>query len=66
MTDEIIKALRATKENLAREAGFDIRRLIETIQVEEQLSSAQGRVVLQPPADKRPTSEFQQIRFVGH
>ena len=66
MTDEIIKALRATKEQLAQEAGFDIRRLIETIQAEEKRSAAVGRVVLQPPDDNRPASEFQQIRFISH
>ena len=48
MNDEIIKALRATKENFAKDAGFDINRLVESIQREEAASVAQGRVVLQP------------------
>ncbi len=63
MTDEIIKALRATKENLVKEAGFDINRLVESIQREEAASAAQGRVVLQPPTGDVPNLGFQQIRF---
>ena len=66
MADEIIKALRATKGHFAREAGLDIRRLIDAIQAEEKLSAAAGRAVLQPPTGNRPASEFQQIRFAGH
>lgn len=48
MNDEIITALRATKEKLAQDAGFDIERLIANIQQEEKMSALQGRVVLQP------------------
>lgn len=66
MTDEIIKALRAAKVQLAKDAGFDIRRLAETIQAEEQRSAAAGRTVLQPPPSDQPASEFQQIRFIKH
>ena len=65
MTDEIIKALRATKENFAKDAGFDINRLVESIQREEAASVAQGRVVLQPPAGDTPNLGFQQIRFAA-
>jgi hypothetical protein len=66
MNDEIITALRAAKEKLAQEAGFDIERLIANIQQEEKLSAMHGRVVLQP-ADAKPSGlGFQQIRFVNH
>ena len=65
MTDEIIKALRATKENFAKDAGFDIHRLVENIQREEAASAAQGRVVLQPPTGDVPNLGFQQIRFAS-
>ena len=65
MTDEIIKALRATKENLDKDAGFDINRLVESIQREEAASAAQGRVVLQPPSGQTPNLGFQQIRFAA-
>lgn len=65
MTDEIIKALRVTKENLARDAGFDIHRLVESIQREEAASAAQGRVVLQPSSGETPNLGFQQIRFAA-
>ena len=66
MNDEIITTLRAAKEKLAQEAGFDIDRLIANIQQEEKLSALQGRVVLQP-ADAKPSGlGFQQIRFVNH
>ena len=51
--DEIITKLRAIKEKLAQEAGFDIERLIANIQQEEKLNAMQGRVVLQP-ADAKP------------
>ena len=63
MTDEIIKALRATKENFAKNSGFDIHRLVESIQREEAASAAQGRVVLQPPSGEVPNLGFLQIRF---
>jgi hypothetical protein len=66
MNDEIITALRATKEKLAENAGFDINRLIESIQQEERLSAAQGRVVLQPPLGELPGLGFQNIRFTSH
>lgn len=66
MNDEIITALRAAKEKLAQEAGFDIERLIANIQQEEMLSAKQGRVVLQP-SDAQPSGlGFQQIRFANH
>lgn len=65
MNDEIITTLRATKEKLAQEAGFDIERLIANIQQEEKLSVLQGRVVLQP-ADTKPSGlGFEKIRFVN-
>ena len=66
MNDEIITGLRAAKEKLAEDAGFDIRRLIKAIQFEEGVSAAQGRVVLQPPPSDLPSSAFQQIRFASH
>jgi len=66
MNDEIITALRATKEKLVEEAAFDIERLIANIQQEEKLSVMQGLVVLQP-ADGKPSGlGFQLIRFVNH
>jgi hypothetical protein len=66
MNDEIITALRATKEKLAQEVGFDIERLIANIQQEENRSAIQGRVVLQP-ADAKPSGlGFEKIRFVNH
>lgn len=66
MNDEIIKALHATKEHLAQVAELDIKRLIESVQREEAISAAQGRIVLQPPFGKREHSVFQQIRFSSH
>ena len=66
MNDEIIKALHATKEHLAQDAKFDIKRLIESVQREEVTSAAQGRIVLQPPSENRAPSVFQQIRFAPH
>lgn len=66
MNDEIITKLRAIKEKLAQEAGFDIERLIANIQQEEKLSAMQGRVVLQP-ADAKPSGlGFEKVRFVNH
>jgi hypothetical protein len=66
MNDEIIKALHATKEHLAQDAGLDIKRLIESVQREEAISAAQGRIVLQPPSETREPSVFKQIRFTQH
>lgn len=66
MNDEIIMALRATKEKLAAQAGFDIERLVEAIRQEENLSAAQGRVVLLPQQDSAPNLGFQKIRFASH
>ncbi len=66
MNDEIIKALHATKEHLAQDAEFDIKRLIESVQREEATSAAQGRIVLQPTPENRESSIFQQIRFTHH
>ena len=63
MNDEIITALRATKEKLAQDAGFDITRLIKCIQQEEAASAAQGRLVLQPPQGSPASDGFQKIRF---
>ena len=65
MTDEIIKALRATKEKFAKDSGFDIHQLVESIQREEAASAAQGRVVLQPPSGEVPNLGFQKIRFAA-
>jgi hypothetical protein len=66
MNDEIIKALRATKERLAQDAGLDIKRLIQNIQHEEACSTADGRVVLQAPVNKRAHTDFQKIRFANN
>ena len=66
MNDQIITALRATKEKLAEEAGFDIERLIANIQREEQPSAIQGRVVLQPADGKPSGMGFHLIRFANH
>lgn len=66
MNDEIITALRATKEHLAQDAELDIKRLIESVKREEAISAAQGRIVLQPPSGNREPSVFQQIRFAHH
>ncbi len=66
MSDEIITELRATKQRLAADTNFDIKKLIERIRSEEHLSAAQGRVILQPPPPSTPRSEFQQIRFARH
>jgi hypothetical protein len=66
MSDEILNALRATKERLAQDAGFDMKRLVESIRQGEMRSAAQGRVVLQPPTGNQSPSVFQQIRFAGH
>ena len=45
MNDEIISALHATKEHLAQDAELDIKRLIESVQREEAISAAQGRII---------------------
>lgn len=66
MNDEIITELRATKERLAADANFDIKKLIERIRSEEHASAAQGRVIMQPPPSSTARSEFQQIRFARH
>ena len=66
MSDEIILALRATKEKLAEQAEFDIERLVQAIRQEENLSAMQGRVVLQPQPDRAPQLGFQKIRFASH
>lgn len=66
MNDEIITTLRATKEKLAQEAGFDIERLIANIQQEEKMSAMQGRVVLQPSEVTPSGLGFEKIRFVNH
>lgn len=66
MNDEIILALRATKEKLAEEAGFDIQRLVADIQREEKQSANQGRLVLQPPQGDPRSLGFEQIRFASH
>ncbi|OGB41588.1 MAG: hypothetical protein A2461_09890 [Burkholderiales bacterium RIFOXYC2_FULL_59_8] len=59
MNDEIIKALHATKEHLVQDAELDIKRLIESVQREEAISVAQGRIVLQPPSGNQEPSVFQ-------
>ncbi|MBK7003898.1 MAG: hypothetical protein IPH37_01180 [Burkholderiales bacterium] len=66
MNDEIIKALHATKEHLAQDAGLDIKRLIESVQREEAISASLGRIIVQPPATNQAPSVFQQIRFAHH
>jgi hypothetical protein len=58
MNDEIIKALHATKEHLAQDAELDIKRLIESVQREEAISAAQGRIILQPPSGNREPQFF--------
>lgn len=65
MNDEIITNLRAAKEKLVQDAGFDLDRLIANIQQEEKQSVMQGRVVLLPSDAKLSGLGFQQIRFAN-
>jgi hypothetical protein len=63
VNDEIIAELRAIKEALAEECGFDIRRIAEEIRKSEIQSEAEGWKHLPAPSQPLPPSAFQRTRF---
>lgn len=63
MNDEIIAEVRAIKEALAEESGFDIRRIAEEIRKSEAQSEAEGWRHIPAPISPLPNSEFQRTRF---
>jgi hypothetical protein len=62
MNDEIIAEVRAIKEALAEESGFDIRRIAEEIRKSEAQSEAEEWHI-PAPVSPLPNSEFQRTRF---
>ncbi len=63
MNDEIIVEVRAIKEALAEESGFDIRRIAKEIQKSEIQSEAEGWKHIPDPLQPLPNSAFQRARF---
>ena len=63
MNDEIIVEVRAIKEALAEESGFDIRRIAEEIRKSEIQSEAEGWKHISAPLQPLPNSAFQRTRF---
>lgn len=63
MNDEIIAEVRAVKEALAEESGFDIRRIAEEIRKSEAQSEAEGWRHIAAPLSPLPISDFQRTRF---
>jgi len=65
MRDEIIDEVRAIKESLAEEFGFDIRRIVEDIKRSEAQTELEGWHHVQP-ASVLPKSAFRRTRFAHH
>ena len=63
MNDEIISEVRAIKEALAAESGFDIRRIAEEIRKSEIQSEAEGWKHIPAPLQPLHNSAFQRTRF---
>lgn len=63
MNDEIIVEVRAVKEALAEESGFDIRRIAEEIRKSEAQSEAEGWKHVTAPLQPLSNSTFQRTRF---
>ena len=63
MNDEIIAEVRAIKEALAEESGFDIRRIAEEIRKSEAQSEAEGWKHITAPLSPLSKSAFQRTRF---
>lgn len=63
MNDEILSELRAIKESLAGQSGFDIRRIAEEIRKSEVQSEAEGWKHVNVPLQALPDSTFQRTRF---
>ena len=63
MNDEIIVEVRAIKEALAEESGFDIRRIAEEIRKSEVQSEAEGWIHITAPVLPLSGSEFHRTRF---
>lgn len=63
MNDEILEELRAIKEALAGQSGFDIRRIAEEIRKSEAQNEAEGWKHINVPLQPLPNSTFQRTRF---
>ena len=63
MNDEIITEVRAIKEALAKESGFDIRRIAEEIRKSEIQSDAEGWKHIAAPLQPMTNSALQRTRF---
>ena len=63
MNDEILVEVRAIKEALAEESGFNIRRIAEEIRKSEAQSEAEGWKHIAAPLQPLPDSAFRRTRF---
>jgi hypothetical protein len=63
MNDEIIAEVRAIKEALAEESGFDIRRIAKEIRKSEIQSEVEGWKHITAPLSPSSGSTFQRARF---
>jgi hypothetical protein len=63
MNDEILVEVRAIKEALAEESGFNIRRIAEEIRKSEAQSAAEGWKHIAAPLQPLPNSAFRRTRF---
>jgi hypothetical protein len=63
VNDEIIVEVRAIKEALAEESGFDIRRIAAEIRKSEIQSEAEGWRHIAAPLRLLPNSAFRRTRF---
>jgi hypothetical protein len=63
MRDEIIDEVRAVKEALAEQFGFDARLIFEDIKRSEMQSEAEGWQHIAPPASPVPDSSLRRVRF---
>jgi hypothetical protein len=54
--DEIVAEVRAVREALAAEFGFDLQRLYEQLKTLEAAERARGRVIISPPRSDAPES----------
>ena len=63
MNDEIIVEVRAIKEALAEESGYNIRRIADEIRKSEAQSKAEGWIHIAAPLQPLPNSAFRRTRF---
>jgi hypothetical protein len=57
-TNKILAEIRQTRDDLARETGYDVKRLFDYIRERERAAAARGVKLVSPAPRERPAANY--------